>query len=299
MKTLNESNWKVGRLLAIGVGIVALILLASVLSSSLLDGSGGQLILGGLVVDSFANPSFAPPPPPVYVLRIVQVITALLWLGALFYAIRYPVRFISILVLLTVFIIILSMYLDDLYEKGLANTQETAIIVEVEPELLVSPPSELVPQPQVPDDLPLIFRAALVGGVTLGALYVSKRLYDYYDFGRDDPKYSDHPPDIKQDALDAIAGIESGKNFRNVIEECYAKMINRISESSTASMRKTMTPREFETVLLHLSYPKNSVERLTRLFENTRYGKADPTERERREAVACLQQIADAPIVTG
>ena len=296
MNTLIESNWKLGRLLAMVVGVIALIVLASVLSDSLLDGRGGRLVLSGGPRNGFDNPAFAPDSPPTSTLRVLQIFSAILWFSALYYAIRYPKRFIPVLVFTAIVIIILSIYMGDLYRVGSERLEETAPITEVEQEVRVAPPPELVEQPTIPREIPILFWTIL--GILLigGALYLSFRLYKYYDFGRDNP---DPVPlvDLKQDALEAIYDIESGKNLRNVIEDCYAKMVKRVTESSPTIMKKSATPREFESVLLGLKYPKEAVERLTRLFENSRYGEAEPTERERREALACLQEIANSEAV--
>jgi hypothetical protein len=55
-----------------------------------------------------------------------------------------------------------------------------------------------------------------------------------------------------------------------------------------------MTPREFETALAETGLPRESVRRLTRLFEDVRYGTMMPGRREELVAVDCLTDIVEA-----
>ena len=53
-----------------------------------------------------------------------------------------------------------------------------------------------------------------------------------------------------------------------------------------------MTPREFEQYLANSGLADAHIRRLTRLFESVRYGAGPPSNAEEREAMACLNAIA-------
>jgi hypothetical protein len=55
-----------------------------------------------------------------------------------------------------------------------------------------------------------------------------------------------------------------------------------------------MTAQEFEQLLIDAGLPKEPLRRLTRLFEDVRYGTEVPSEKEERTAVRCLTAIAEA-----
>ena len=97
-----------------------------------------------------------------------------------------------------------------------------------------------------------------------------------------------------QEAEKALVELQAGKDFRNTIIRCYAEMSYVLSEDQKVKRRQAMTPREFEQQLAAMGLDDTHIERLTRLFERTRYGHKSPTGREEREAVDCLSAIIRA-----
>jgi hypothetical protein len=65
-----------------------------------------------------------------------------------------------------------------------------------------------------------------------------------------------------------------------------------LSDHQNIRRQKAMTPREFEIHLADAGVSSEHVQRLTRLFENVRYGDTTASEREKREALDCLNAIA-------
>jgi Domain of unknown function (DUF4129) len=65
---------------------------------------------------------------------------------------------------------------------------------------------------------------------------------------------------------------------------------------------QAMTPREFAVRLEQIGLPARSVSRLTRLFEQARYGSHQSTPGQVQEATDCLAEITRAvtePSVSG
>ena len=82
--------------------------------------------------------------------------------------------------------------------------------------------------------------------------------------------------------------------MKDTVMNCYLKMTQLMSDQRHIQREQAMTPREFENHLAQIGYSDDHIRNLTRLFESVRYGANIPTEREEREAVACLSAIAAA-----
>jgi len=104
-----------------------------------------------------------------------------------------------------------------------------------------------------------------------------------------------HPPvpleELAQQAQTAIEGIESGANLKDTILRCYFEMARTVSQARGVDRWAAMTPREFESRLLGVGLPRSAVQRLTRLFEQVRYGAKTAGAAEEQEALACLASI--------
>lgn len=104
-------------------------------------------------------------------------------------------------------------------------------------------------------------------------------------------------PDDKRIALAGIAEqamdeIKAGKDWGDAIINCYANMLQAVSESQKVILRnKSLTPAEFVVLMVNARLPAAPVERLTALFERVRYGGKQATRAEIDEAVACLENI--------
>lgn len=102
---------------------------------------------------------------------------------------------------------------------------------------------------------------------------------------------------LAQLALDAEATLlklqVEDANLRDVVMRSYFDMSKTVSEQGVYRA-EGMTPREFEERLIAAGLPRRDVERLTRLFEEVRYGHVTAGERQKREAIACMQAIVAA-----
>ncbi|OGF54139.1 MAG: hypothetical protein A2Z21_07130 [Candidatus Fraserbacteria bacterium RBG_16_55_9] len=76
---------------------------------------------------------------------------------------------------------------------------------------------------------------------------------------------------------------------------CYHEMSRILSEHRGIRRKRAMTPREFERHLEQVGLRSEHIRKLTRLFEEVRYGANKKSgEQEEREAVVCLEAIARA-----
>ncbi len=102
---------------------------------------------------------------------------------------------------------------------------------------------------------------------------------------------------LQQLAMDAEATLlklqVEDANLRDVVMRSYYDMSKTVSEQGV-QRAEGMTPREFEERLIQAGLPRRDVERLTRLFEEVRYGHLQAGERQKREAMACMEAIVAA-----
>lgn len=75
------------------------------------------------------------------------------------------------------------------------------------------------------------------------------------------------------------------------IIQCYADMSRMVSERQGLRREYAMTPSEFAERLKSAGLPREPVSRLTRLFEEARYGARTSTQSDIDEAVDCLTSI--------
>jgi hypothetical protein len=99
---------------------------------------------------------------------------------------------------------------------------------------------------------------------------------------------------LAQEAEEAIEQLRAGSDLRNTVIRCYAEMAQVLAEQRGIKRRESMTTREFEAHLQTLGLPDEPIKRLTRLFEDVRYGTVAPSKREEQQAIASLRAIAEA-----
>lgn len=99
---------------------------------------------------------------------------------------------------------------------------------------------------------------------------------------------------LAQEAERALSALEAGADLDDTIMRCYLEMGQILKRQRGIVRQEAMTPREFEQGLRGSGLPQEAVAQLTRLFENVRYGTGIPGEREERQAMTCLQAIAEA-----
>ncbi|MFN2119596.1 MAG: DUF4129 domain-containing protein [Anaerolineales bacterium] len=92
----------------------------------------------------------------------------------------------------------------------------------------------------------------------------------------------------------SLRDLGHGREWGDVVVETYARMNDTVSAHRGLSRAAASTPREFAERLADAGLPPDSVGRLTGLFESVRYGGHPSTERDMREAVACLESIVRA-----
>ena len=97
---------------------------------------------------------------------------------------------------------------------------------------------------------------------------------------------------LAREAQQAAKTLEAGSDLKDTVLRCYRDMSRVLSDSQNIRRQKAMTPREFEQRLADIGLGDDHIRRLTRLFESIRYGGNTATEREKREAVDCLNAIA-------
>ena len=97
--------------------------------------------------------------------------------------------------------------------------------------------------------------------------------------------------EITRSALDELF---AGRNWEDVVIRCYADMNAAISRRRGIGRHEAMTPREFAARLEQIGLPVSSVNRLTRLFEQARYGSHQSTPDQVQEATDCLAEIMGA-----
>jgi disulfide bond formation protein DsbB len=95
--------------------------------------------------------------------------------------------------------------------------------------------------------------------------------------------------EIAEQAMDEI---KAGKDWGDAIINCYANMLQAVSESRKIILQNdSLTPAEFVALMVKARLPAAPVKRLTALFERVRYGGKQATQAEIDEAIACLEDI--------
>lgn len=93
---------------------------------------------------------------------------------------------------------------------------------------------------------------------------------------------------------EAVKDIQAGGDLRGTVMRCYAGMVNLFEERGV-QMRKEMTPREFQTVVMAiLGLEEESVRVLTALFEEARYSTHEVSEPHKEMALANLEKVRKA-----
>jgi hypothetical protein len=99
---------------------------------------------------------------------------------------------------------------------------------------------------------------------------------------------------LAQEAENAIEQLQAGADLRNTVIRCYTEMTHVLAEQRGIERRRNMTTREFEAHLRSMGLPDEPVKRLTRLFEDVRYGTKVPGKLEERQAITSLTAIVEA-----
>lgn len=96
---------------------------------------------------------------------------------------------------------------------------------------------------------------------------------------------------LAEAAQNTIRSIYAGGDFKLSIIQCYHEMSRVIREEKGIARDLAMTPREFEDVLIERGLPSTSIDTLTHLFEQARYGSLATAPEDQDLAIACLTEI--------
>ena len=99
---------------------------------------------------------------------------------------------------------------------------------------------------------------------------------------------------LAREAQTTIVELQMGRNFKNSIIECYANMCQVLHQERKLVRAQGMTPREFAARLERFGVVGAQAQRLTNLFEKVRYGRHEPTDQDKADAIACLESIVQA-----
>ena len=225
---------------------------------------------------------------PQYILFIIAGIVLVILVIALIFIVRSPQDRRRLLT----HILIISVLGTILF---LTQSQEEE---EIPPEETVEAPQEIpsgdvdIPDielsEEVIEDPPQWMTYALIGGVATALMAVLWLIWR----GRPIQELDSELARLAREAEEAVAGLQSGDDIRDVIMRCYFGMTAVLRESHRIEREEAMTPREFEQRLLAAGLPDPHIKRLTRLFESVRYSLHTPGKSEEQEAIDCLSAIA-------
>ncbi len=96
---------------------------------------------------------------------------------------------------------------------------------------------------------------------------------------------------LADEAQAALVELQAGGDLTDAVLRCYREMSRVLREQRGIARPRDATAREFERQLATVGLRDEHIQQLTRLFERVRYGPRRTSEREEREAVACLAAI--------
>jgi hypothetical protein len=97
---------------------------------------------------------------------------------------------------------------------------------------------------------------------------------------------------LAEESRAAMEAIGRGGDVRNLILRCYREMIRLVEEARGIARDTAVTPGEFAALLESAGLPALPVRGLTSVFEEVRYGNADPSPETERRALLALEEIA-------
>ncbi len=186
-------------------------------------------------------------------------------------------------------LIALSIILVPLYL--LWRAQPEALSTLAEGSLPQMPAEELPPAPEVafvPEAAQWLSAAATIAVALLLASLLVGLGWAIWRRRQHRPQPVD---ELAQQAQEAIDALEEGADLRDTVTRCYFQMMRILQEERGIRRQQAMTPREFEAELEQAGMPLTQVRRLTRLFEEVRYGDKQLGKREERQAVVALTAV--------
>ncbi len=98
---------------------------------------------------------------------------------------------------------------------------------------------------------------------------------------------------LLQQAKNAMENLQAGRDFQNVIIDCYLQMMSALREEHGIERNSNMTTHEFQGWLELKGWPRLPVQQLTDLFERVRYGKQNSDEHDEETALHSLSEIIE------
>ena len=136
----------------------------------------------------------------------------------------------------------------------------------------------------------LIQSPTVMMGFALGFLLLGAMVFSFWRLWRRfSPLLS-----VSQIAQEAIEEIQAGSDLRNAIVRCYYEMCRALQGVGRLERSQATTPRELARQLESAGIAGEYSHRLTRLFEKVRYGAETLGKNEEQEAILCLQAIVQA-----
>ncbi len=97
---------------------------------------------------------------------------------------------------------------------------------------------------------------------------------------------------LADSATEALDALRRGVAVTEVVQRCWLQMSSVLSTKAAVANAQEMTAREFAALLRSRGYRDEAVDRLTRLFEEVRYGRKE-SEPRRADAIAALSAIQE------
>ena len=150
---------------------------------------------------------------------------------------------------------------------------------------------EIAPPVFEPPQVPSYLSFFITFGIILISIILAWVIYRWWE--RQKEILASRPPlkEIADIARLSLKNIEEGLNSDDAIIQCYERMSNVVNSKRGLQRERAMTPAEFASRLERAGLPREPVDRLTRLFESTRYGAHKSGTPEITEAVTCLTSI--------
>jgi len=275
-------------LILAGLGVVALLVLASGLSSLDLNNQTNYA-LPTEQIDNSSAPNQAPDLSDFF--RKLWVAFFIMVPLSILYLILSPeARKRFLITLIPVLVMLLGLwYLNREFLNNYAEINSTPRASQAEGALGFLKRDYTVLQPFSPKSSPnwLIYILSL--GVTLlGVLAL------FWGWRMNKMRRQKQPLEqLALSAQDALEDIRAGGDLKEIILRCYQEMNQVASEKRAVVRPGYLTPREFTQKLEAAGLPGEQVRRLTRLFEAVRYGAWQPGPRDEKEAIVCLETVVE------
>ena len=99
---------------------------------------------------------------------------------------------------------------------------------------------------------------------------------------------------LADEAGQAVKAFHNGECLGSVIIRCYLQMEKTLIEEEGIQRGQSLTPREFERLLIAKGLSISQIHELTRLFEQVRYGKKTLDPEDEQTAINCLTGIQNS-----